>query len=373
MRGRDLCHERRLWYDSATGTESLGCATCRDRETCGGLRVQVPLFDCLHLCCGNTQDCDRVCPNHPDFVERVREVRTFSLDNVPRGPVLSAPELPHLVPMIYRGTGRNNHPPVDSVALSLYSQFHRRSARPRYRSKCSLSKTFVVPPNAVILVSGIDRDRSVERWWQLGEKVRLEIIRAMIDSGVGLITTPNFSLFTDRPRHDNLHAMKRIAIVHEEFLRLGMPSALHVNGRTDTDFRRWADYIATRPEVTHIAYEFTTGTSWNGRRGHHAAWLVGLARAVARPLNLILRGGTSHIPMLASAFSELTFIDTSIFMKTMKRQRAYVRMDNTIGWESYPTRQGAPLDSLFDMNLRLVEARIAALAARPTNGIRFAG
>ena len=370
---RSLNHERRLWYNSETETESLGCTTCRDRGICGGLRVQAPLFDCLNLCCGNTQDCDRVCPNHPDFVDRVREVRTFSLNNVPRGPVLSAPELPHLVPMIYHRTGRTNYPNAHAVALSLYTQFDRGSACPRHQSKCSLSETFVVPPSAEIIVSGVERDRPVERWWQLGEKVRIKIIRAMIASGVGLVTTPNFSLFTDRPRHDNLHAMKRIATVHEEFLRTGMPAALHVNGRTDTDFLRWAEYIVARPEVTHIAYELTTGTSWKDRRSWHAAWFVGLAGAVGRPLHLILRGGVAQIPMLAGAFSGLTLIDTSVFLKTMKRQRAYVRMNGTVGWERYPTKKGASLDDLFETNLRIVEARIGSLVDKPPNKVRLAG
>ena len=370
---RSLYQERRLWHDSAIGTESLGCSTCRDRWICSGLRVQVPLFDCLDLCCGIARDCDRVCPNHPDFVDRVREVGSFSLNDVPRAPVLSAPNLPHLVPMIYHGTGRTSHPRVNSVAVPLYAQFDRRGARPRYRSKCSLSEAFVVPPAATILASGIDRDKPIERWWQLGEKVRIEIIHAMIESGVGMVTTPNYSLFTDRPRHDNLHAMKRIATVHEEFLRTGMPAALHVNGRTDMDFHHWREYVAARPEVTHIAYKFTTGTSWSGRIEQHAAWLVGLACAVGRPLHLILRGGMSQIPMLSSAFARLTLVDTSIFMKTIKRQRAYARTEGKLGWESHPTRPGTSLDSLFETNLRVSEARIASLIAQPANRSRLAG
>ena len=370
--GRNLNHERRLWYES-NGTESLGCTTCRERAICGGLRVQEPLFDCLHFCCGNARNCDRVCPNHPDFVDRVREVSSFSLSNVRRAPVLTAPELPHFAPMIYPRTGLAAEPKAAAVALSLYSQFDRRSARPRFLSKSSLSNALLVPSNAVILASGVDRDGPLERWWQLGERARLEIIRAMLSSGIGMVTTPNYSLFTDRPRHDNLYAMKRIATVHEEFLRVGMPAALHVNGRTDTDFRRWAEYIADRPEVTHIAYEFTTGTSWSGRRGQHAAWLIGLNRRVGRPLHLMLRGGIAQIPVLARAFSGVTLVDTSVFMKTMKRQRAYRKVDNTIGWESYPTRQGAPLDDLFATNLRLVEARITQLVIETTNRIRLAG
>ncbi len=93
--------------------------------------------------------------------------------------------------------------------------------------------------------------------------------------------------------------MKRIAIVHWEFLDEGLPAALHVNGRTETDFRRWAAFVADRPEITLLAYEFATGTGRAGRRGQHAAWLVDLARQVGRPLAIVVRGGADVLPALA--------------------------------------------------------------------------
>jgi hypothetical protein len=74
------------------------------------------------------------------------------------------------------------------------------------------------------------------------------VIRALKAAGVGLVTTPNYSLFLDRPRWDDMHAMKRIALMHEEFLAEGMPAALHVNGRTDSDFRHWGSYVTARPK-----------------------------------------------------------------------------------------------------------------------------
>ncbi|MGH7268007.1 MAG: hypothetical protein ACREMB_24585 [Candidatus Rokuibacteriota bacterium] len=76
---------------------------------------------------------------------------------------------------------------------------------------------------------------------------------------MALVTTPNFSLFADQPCWDDLHSIKRIALVHEEFLSEGLPAALHINARTDQDWERWRAYVAVRPEVTHIAFEFATG------------------------------------------------------------------------------------------------------------------
>ncbi len=75
-----------------------------------------------------------------------------------------------------------------------------------------------------------------------------------------------------------------------EQLVVKSPAALHINGRTETDFRRWTDYVASRKEITHLAYEFTTGTAWAGRREQHAAWLCEAAMyyACGRALGLDL-------------------------------------------------------------------------------------
>ena len=201
------------------------------------------------------------------------------------------------------------------------------------------------------MLSGTDRDRPLESWWGLGEAKRRATIRALRALGVGLVTTPNYSLFLDRPRWDDLHAMKRIAIVHEEFLREGLPAALHVNGRTETDFRRWTEYVAARPEVSHVAYEFTTGTGWAGRREQHAAWLAGLAASVHRPLHLVMRGGAEVLPTLSAVFAHVSLLETSVFMKTVMRRRAYRRGRGVIGWRASRTEVGATLDDLFAANL----------------------
>ena len=246
---RNLRRERRLWHRPTHATGGLGCTACPDRHVCGGLRLQAAFFDCLQFCCHNPGNCDRVCRNHPDYVDRVREVDTFSLDTVARAPVLSAPALPCLVPVIYHRTGRDGPPVMDTAALSLYALFDRRSGLPLHMSRASLTDAFALRPNSTVVLTGIDRDPPLERWWALGKERRLRIIQAMSAAGIGLVTTPNYSLFTDRPRWDDLHAIKRIAIVHEEFLRAGLPAALHINGRTDSDFQRWASYIADRSEI----------------------------------------------------------------------------------------------------------------------------
>ena len=370
---RNSMGSRGLWHEPEQATSSLGCSTCPDRKICGGLLLKAPFFDCLQFCCGNADDCDRVCRNHPEYPNRVREVGTFALSTIARSPAVAAPDLPRVVPVIYHRTGRCKPPVSETVALPLYSLFDRRSGLPRYASPDSLRKAFCVRAGSTILLTGTARDRPLERWWELGADKRRTIIQALYEAGVGLVTSPNYSLFIDRPRWDDLHAMKRIAITHGEFLHEGMPAALHVNGRTESDFQRWTDYLCDRTEITHLSYEFTTGTGRESRRKQHALWLAGLATAIGRPLHLVLRGTKGVLPILARAFANITVLDTSIFMKTMKRQRAYRGSNSEIDWASCPTEPGTSVDELFNKNCQIVEARLGDLITAAAEGAQRGG
>ena len=348
--------ERRLWHDPQQPTKPLGCSVCPDQGICGGLRVAAPFFDCLQYCCGSPRGCDRVCRNHPDYVNRVREVGTFDLETIPRSPALDVPRLPTVVPMIYHRSSRYSDFAAPAIALPMFRMFHRRDGKPCFASHESLCNAFRIRRDATIMLSGTARDAPLERWWGLGEARRRLIIRAMKGLGIQLLTTPNYSLFTDRPRHDDLHAIKRIGIIHQEFLSEGLPAALHVNGRTDNDFYRWTAFLKDRPEITHIAYEFTTGTGWANRQQQHAAWLVELAEGVNRPLHLIVRGGQDVHGVLDSAFSATTILETSVFMKTMKRKRAMRQGSGGISWVDAPSEHGDPVDDLLAENWRTIAA-----------------
>lgn len=371
-RARNPRRERRLCHDQAQ-MAGLGCGACRERGLCGGLQVRTSFYDCLLYCCGHPENCDRVCRNHPDFADRVREVGTFDLETVPRAPVLAAPALPSMVPVVFHGNGRRKPVGSDTVALPLYRTFDRPTGAPRFGDHAALCTAFGIGAGTTIILSGTDRDAPLERWWGLGEAKRRGIIRALKAAGVGLVTTPNYSLFTDRPRWDDLHAIMRIAIVHGEFLREGMPAALHVNGRTETDFQRWTAYVAARPEITHLAYEFTTGTGWAGRREQHAGWLAGLATSVDRPLHLIMRGGAEMLPLLSAVFARVSLLETSIFMKTVMRQRACRKGNAGLSWQASPTAAGAPLDDLLAGNLAEVSSSLRQIGAPAMERKRGAG
>jgi hypothetical protein len=366
--------EKRLWNCRDRYSLSLGCTSCPDRTVCGGLQLENTPFDCLGFCCGKPNDCDAVCRNKPEeFAQRVREIGGFSLTNVPRAPLLQAPLLPALIPIMFHGDKRHStFCESRMVSLPLYKVISRHDGSVRYGSPEALAEGFGIGRDTSVLLTGTAIDPPLERWWSLGSD-RRKAIRALIGLKVSMVTTPNFSLFTDQPRWDDMHSMKRIAIVHEEFLSEGLPAALHVNARTESDWERWSDYVKARPEVTHLAYEFGTGAGWGERIDWHADQLVRLANAVDRPLHLVVRGGTKVLSILAAAFAGLTVLDTSAFLKTMKRQRAIRNGNGAVDWKSCPTDATQMLDNLFAENWKTVVGCYPGLAGRFTPPLEAAG
>jgi hypothetical protein len=358
---RNLRRERSLWHDTNFHTPCIGCPQCHDYAVCGGLQLPAPLYNCLSFCCQNPQDCDSVCRNNPEkFVQRVREVEGFLLDNVPRNPVLPVPALPPLVPLIYHGSRRTAPFRASAVCLPLYSVIERHNGEARYSTAEALARGFALHPDVPIMLTGTASDAPLERWWSLGPQ-RRERIRALRRLGIALVTSPNYSLFVDQPRWDDLHSMKRIAIVHEEFLCEGLPAALHLNARTQKDWERVQEFVAARPEITHVAFEFATGAGWADRAPWHADKLARLAAGAGRPLHLILRGGGRLLPVLARAFTDITLVETSVFMKTQSRQRAFLSAPGVLGWRSSPTKRGETVDALLRQNWAVVTAAYEAV------------
>jgi hypothetical protein len=362
---RDTRQQRRLWHDGGRQSLSLGCARCPDQGVCGGLQVECGVFDCLGFCCQNPADCDTVCRKKPDeFARRVREVGGFAFSNVPRAPVLQAPSLPKLVPILFHACKRvAPFQAASVVCLPLYRVLRRQDGNTRYGNPLDLAEGFGISRGMSVILTGTATDPPLERWWSLGP-LRRDAIRALRGLNIALVTTPNYSLFIDQPRWDDLHSMKRIALVHEEFLSEGLPAALHVNARTERDWSRWRDYIVARAEVTHIAFEFATGAGCAGRIEWHADELVRLAADVGRPLHLVVRGGGKVLPALMTAFSDITVLETSAFIKTMHRQRAALTSTGMVNWRQSATKPTETLDALLTENWHVVAASYAGLFDR---------
>lgn len=370
---RNLRAQRKLWNEEAIHPLSLGCANCPDLGICGGLHVTSALYNCLDLCCGKPEECDAVCRCNPEgFVRRLREVNGFRLDNVPHAPKLSVLPLPRVVPVVFHGSSRQvAFQGCPAVCLPLYAVVQRSLGKKTSATESDLAKRFRISPNTIIILTGTATDPPLERWWALGPR-RLEAIRTLRELGVTLVTTPNFSLFVDQPRWDDLHSMKRIALVHAEFLKEGLPAALHVNARTEQDWSRWREYVSVRPEVTHVAFEFATGAGRADRISWQADQLVRLAATANRPLHLVLRGGLGVMPRLVATFRGVTLLETSAFIKTMKRKRAVATSAGELEWRSSRTKPGEPLDALLADNWRVVSPFVTRLCDPDSGTLRAA-
>ena len=210
VRSRHPVPERKLRHDGTLHQVPLGCTKCRERPLCGGLAVEASLWSCLSLCCGTPSSCDRVCRNNPGFVARVHEIFGFDL-SLPPAPVLPRRMLPDVVPEIYHSSARVRPFAPGAASVSLYRMFNRRTGDPRHGSHADLCRHFQIAQGTPFILTGIQQDRPLERWWELGRLKRRKVIRAARDCGAVLATSPNYSLFLDRPRWDDLHAIKRIA------------------------------------------------------------------------------------------------------------------------------------------------------------------
>ena len=186
-----------LWYDPALPI-ALGCTVCPDLGLCGGLRIRAAAFDCRWLCaCARYgEKCSGVCrTDHRNFLRRAREVGGFALDDTPRAAPLPSPALPEWVPIIYDGTKRKEPLALGTVALPLLSLFYRASGTERFSSREEMLSFFRLSPGTRVILTGVDIDRSLERWWSFSDRPRL--IATLRSLGVEMVTSPNFSLFTD--------------------------------------------------------------------------------------------------------------------------------------------------------------------------------
>ncbi len=352
----------RLVDDPDEAPLALACPQCVDFALCGGLHQRGGLLSCYDDCrCLDPASCTIVCRRNPHFIDHFREIDGFSLENVARVAPMPFPVLPRVLHRLRPTRRLKSRLPEQIVAIALSELFSVRDGALRFTSPESLAARYRLRSGTGILATGVDQDARIERWWELGS---LDLIQKIRTLGVVAVTTPNFSLTLDAPRTGDLDAMKRIATCWSNFMAAGLPAALHVNGRTEHDFRRWGEFISDRPEVDAIAFEF--GTGGRSRRGAwHSNQLQRLASVVDRDLALVVRGGRRYLADLARAFHRLTVIDSGAHMKTVHRQHA-VWTERGLSWRSRPDFRGDPLDHLHTANRAAVERDLMSeMSSRP--------
>ena len=193
VEGYNFPSASKLWDDGQTLTKCLGCQQCVWSDSCGGLRVEAAVFDCMTYCrCSDPATGDNVCPRNSEHqVARLHEVGGVKLSGVAPAPSFAAPAFPPMVPMIYHSAARSRAPRSGCVALSLYEMFDKKDGSLRFTSRRALLDHFKLAESTAIILSGTDHDPSIERWWKLER--REAVTRGLASLGVTLVTAPNYS------------------------------------------------------------------------------------------------------------------------------------------------------------------------------------
>lgn len=338
-------------------TTSLGCQGCVELKRCGGLRTPGGFLNgCRDFCiCVDPGRCQWVCPKHPRrYWLRKVEVGGFELDGVPYAPNVEVGAVPSFVSLLQPRVLGTSLTKLEVAALPFSAAFKEVNGEARARSRRGLANSCNVSATRWIL-SGVEQDASVERWWRL--KGRVEALKVARDAGVVLASTPNFSCMMDVPRPDNLHAIKRIAICWEEIQSAGIAGAFHLNGRNDRDFEETTRFISDHKEIEFVAFEFLTGASRENAAQIYLKRLHDLATGVGRPLRLLVRGGGFRcLKALEQDFAQVIYLSTEAFSKTHSRRIGSVMPNGRIHWSKNPTGPGASLTHLLANNLRAVAA-----------------
>ncbi|MCY3019627.1 MAG: DUF4417 domain-containing protein [Planctomycetota bacterium] len=312
----------------------------------------MPVWNCLDLCRQfgpeTCAECPYACPRRPAFAAMMRAVVGPDLTNTPRHSPTATPLLPPIVPYILHGYRRSDCLRTDWVAVPLHVLFERGTGKPLQGGRSELTRLLRIQPDTKLIVVGIAKDDVLEAYWYRARPAG--ILRAICDLMPDLVTTPNFSLFSNVPRWDNFVNMKRTALSCCELGSRGLNTVLSVVGRTPEDYRRWADFVAEREEIACLACEFATGAGQGDRIHWHVAQLLRLAGRVKRRLRLLTKGGR-HVALRLSQAFDVTLIDSDPFMKAMKRRRFLCSQEGKRKWARVLTPDGRCLDEILQHNV----------------------
>lgn len=338
------------WHDAAIYPRALGCSGCTYIEECGGLNIGKGIFNCFSFCqdC-NPSECDRVCPKNPiNFSLRFREVGGFPSTPMPRVEVPQKVILPKTVALIKNGFGRSSPLQTDFIGLPLRKLVNLSNMSLRFEDRADLCKYFKISSKTNIVLCGVGKDNPIEKLWlALENKEVRDFIKQL---NPALVTTPNFSLFNNVPRTDNLHSIRRIMMCWYELASSGIRTAIHINARTDKDYETWISFINDHPEIHDVSFEFGTGAGYGRRFRWHLNKIQEFYMETGQRLRMIVRG-RRRFDHLAKFVSEIVLIDTETFVKTHKRFVASIGNSNRINWFSLKTRPGEHLDEMFNLSL----------------------
>ncbi|MCC7536892.1 MAG: DUF4417 domain-containing protein [Deltaproteobacteria bacterium] len=311
------------------GTISVGCARCPLLSECGGYTRQGGAWSCMDQCatCDKTT-CDLVCLKKPDFARALLEVGGFGHRGIPH---LLQPEgpIPRYVPALQHGIG--DDVPLDWAAIPLSSlmRFRRGTYRPTATSALELRAAFGLPSHARLILLGTGKDRGIEQYWRWHRMHGTPAALAMLGFTCGVV--PNYSLFLEDPRPQHLFNRKRSLLCAAAWSKSGMPAIPYLQAVAPFDWRFWESFLHEHDEIVSVAKEFQTGLALQERGQLAIDNLARLQDQLGRRLHLFAIGGAQYRSDIARRFDAWTVIDSTPFMKAVKR-RVATRPTRRITW-----------------------------------------
>ncbi len=335
---------------------ALGCHDCFALDECGGLYHPAGI-DCLCYCCDKPDTCTYLCPRSKNFLAVWRDTNGITITTTSLRQ--DAQPLPNYIPLIQHGHRRTAPLHAPFAALTTFDVTrHDRRTNDMVRDPHAMRAKFQLEPAAGIILSSVAPDRELERYWR--ERHDRRLVEGITATNPTHIIAPNFSLFRDVPRFDNLANIKRSLLCAEEFSTAGLSVIPYLAGITAHDWERWAGFLREHHDITMVCKEFQTGPGASIIGAWHISRLQELQQRLARPLHILAIGGRRHLAQLHT-FAHWTIIDSVPFMRTMHR-----RTLTPHGWQETPTPPTAPLDDLLAHNITAYDTIIVQCHQRTT-------
>ena len=334
----------RLWHLEP----ALGCVGCFMKTECGGWHDDG--LDCFEAnCCGKTKTCQYACVRSDNFLKVYRDTGGFSSFQKweLRQEVADWPEY---IPVIQNKSSRRAliHRPIIAVPTSKLLRWGNNGEK-AYYSKQNFYDVFKLDSRTEVLAVSVEKDPALESFW----KYRLvrDYARRLRMLGIQRAICPDFSTAVNVPRLDNLANRRRSLICAEEFSAAGISVVPFLLATHEFDWLFWLSFLKEHSEINTVAKEFQTGASRKTIGEWHAQWLLRLEQELGRGLHLIAVGGRRLIPLL-SKMRGLTILDSTPFMKAMKRRRLMIKNHQ---WSLCRTPRGEPIDELLAHNTCIYE------------------
>ncbi len=358
--------------------ETAGCHTCFARAGCGGLDGHAnEMFGCYDRCrqvgmCADKATCEWTCPNNEKvFWKRWAEVGGWTSFDTMAFPGIPVEILPNYIPQIRPGIKRQKRAAAPVVAYQLYEALRAfRTPNGKGYSKCSPAEfrsRLGLREDAHVLLVGVAPDTRIEGFWS---QYRVQHFPELIaDAGVLAITAPNFSNFTNVPRHETLYNRKRMILVAETFISRGVPVIPHFNATHFVDWGFWTEFLIRQPELNCFCKEFQTGNREVDKREATINAMAEMQRVVGRELHPILVGGRSAMIGTKNHFQTLSVVDSEPAMKTIKRRCLVSTANQPLRWNPMKSSTNASMSGLLDHNIGAYGARITAELSNRTRSL----